>query len=273
MRKLESIMLIDDDSNANFYNKYILSELNPDINIIEFTSGQDALDYLYADNNPTDIILLDINMPLMNGWQFLEKYNNLPKEQISQTIVVMLTSSINPEDKRRVVNYPFVKQFFNKPLDFETLKEVLDLYHHFSDSENMTEKESFEYLEDENIIKASYIGVVNKDDEIKFISKAAKFSSKVQCNYILFDMTRVVENFGLYEAYELNKNFLTLTGLTFRHHCAFVFSQEDDVKSKLEFKESVAKNWGQDIFKIFTNYNNAMKWLLEKKSDSDVISS
>lgn len=59
---------------------------------------------------------------------------------------------------------------------------------------------------------------------------------------------------------------MSITGLTFRHQCAFVFSPEEDIKSKLQFKESVAKNWGQDIFKIFTNYNETLDWLLEKRN-------
>ena len=264
MKKLESIMLVDDDTNVNFYNKYILSELKPDITIIEFTSGKAALDFLNG-NNP-DIILLDINMPLMDGWVFLEEYNKLPKEKISQTIVVILTSSINPEDKQKVVNYPYVKQFYNKPLNVEALKEIIDLHEHFTVSDKLLEKESFEYLEDKNIIIASYNGVVDKKEEIRFISNAAKFSSKKDCFKILFDMRKIIENFGFFEAYELSKNFLRLTGLTFRHQCAFVFeSEEFENNSKMVFKESVAKNWGQDIFKNFTNEKEALAWLTEKE--------
>ncbi len=266
MKNLKRIMLIDDDTNANFYNKYILNELNSSLDIIEISCGKDALEYLKKNSDPIDIILLDINMPLMNGWRFLEEYDKFDASKKSHTIIFMLTSSINPDDKKRVLNYPYVKQFFNKPLDFETLEKMLDIFRHSIDSENLSTSETIDFDHVNHLVMASYVGVLDKDKEVKFIADAAEFSKTHKSHYILFDMTDVIENYGFYDLYEMNKNLISLTGLTIQHHCAFVFKSDDsNTKSRLEFKESVAKNWGQDIFKNFTNKEEAIKWLIERR--------
>lgn len=204
MKNLQRIMLVDDDVNANFYNKYILHELNPDLDIIECTSTSDALAHFKNSDDLVDILLLDINMPLMNGWQFLEQYDKLPSHRIEHTIIIMLTSSINPDDKNKIINYPYVRAFLNKPLEFEKLEVIRDIYFKAKEDKNTNKKEFIEYVTENRIVIASYTGVLSKDEEVKFISKVAQYSLKKNCNYILFDMTNVVESFGLYDSYDLN---------------------------------------------------------------------
>ena len=81
MKTLECIMLVDDDADTNFYNKIVLEQTDATNEIVVFENGKDALMYLEKGNNKVDLILLDINMPIMNGWQFLEHYEKLDENK------------------------------------------------------------------------------------------------------------------------------------------------------------------------------------------------
>lgn len=127
MRKLERIMLVDDDSDTNFYNQLILEEIEASDNIVVFQNGEDALSYLKTGQN-VDLILLDINMPLMSGWQFLEEYETLDDEMKATRVVVMLTASANIDDKKKAETYESVKRYINKPIMPEVIAEILSLF-------------------------------------------------------------------------------------------------------------------------------------------------
>src|ERR1700739_785605 len=99
-KKFKSILLIDDNAADNRYNQIILEEMNVVDKIEIAASGTDALKILEnTDQSQPRLILLDINMPKMNGWEFLEAYKNLPPDNKHEQIVVILTTSMNPEDK------------------------------------------------------------------------------------------------------------------------------------------------------------------------------
>jgi len=127
MKTLECIMLVDDDADTNFYNKIVLEQTDATNEIVVFENGKDALMYLEKGNNKVDLILLDINMPIMNGWQFLEHYEKLDENKKATTIVVMLTSSINIDDKLKAERLKSIKKFINKPIIPETINEILAL--------------------------------------------------------------------------------------------------------------------------------------------------
>jgi CheY-like chemotaxis protein len=95
-------------------------------------SAKEALDYLVSRNeNKTprpDLIFLDINMPGMNGWEFLHEYNKLDKQLQSRAIVIMLTTSENPDDQMKAKGINVVSDFKTKPLTVEMLEEVIDKY-------------------------------------------------------------------------------------------------------------------------------------------------
>src|SRR4051812_47898983 len=98
--KFKSILLIDDNAADNRYNQIILEEMNIAENIVVAENGLEALDILKKeDNDQPDLILLDINMPKMNGWEFLDAYKKLNLKE--NDIVVVLTTSMNPEDKKK----------------------------------------------------------------------------------------------------------------------------------------------------------------------------
>ena len=75
-----------------------------------------------------DVIFLDINMPAMNGWEFLERYAALDRQQKANVVIVMLTTSLNPDDRAKASSLPDVSGFETKPLTPEKLQSILEKY-------------------------------------------------------------------------------------------------------------------------------------------------
>ncbi len=129
-KKLENIVLIDDNPADNFYHTIIIEDCGCSKRITAFESGVEALEYLRSMENGAhphpDLIFLDINMPVMTGWEFLEEYNKLDKGMKAKMVVVMLTTSANPDDKQKADNHSDIPQFTNKPLSEELLKEIIE---------------------------------------------------------------------------------------------------------------------------------------------------
>ena len=92
------------------------------------TNGKDAINYLNEIDDQSkypDLILLDINMPVMNGFEFLSQYNELSTKFKTGIVVCMLTSSLSSVDKQRAMNFDDLKKFITKPLKEELLEELL----------------------------------------------------------------------------------------------------------------------------------------------------
>ena len=124
--KFNRIMLVDDDVNTNIYNEIILNQVKAAEEILVYQNGKQALDFLETADKKVDLIFLDINMPIMNGWQFLEKYKELEDAKKAGSVVVMLTTSMNSEDKEKAFEYGVVGDFISKPLSPEALQEILN---------------------------------------------------------------------------------------------------------------------------------------------------
>ena len=131
MEKLKRILLIDDDVNTNFYNRILFEQAKVCDEILEFQNAEEGLEFLKKENE-VSLILLDINMPIMNGWQFLEAYEQLNKKQKEAIIVVMLTSSINMDDQEKAAKYDSVKKFIRKPISPELINEIMELFHDYA---------------------------------------------------------------------------------------------------------------------------------------------
>lgn len=127
-KKLNFILNIDDDEATNFFNEIILKDRGVAEEIKSMLSAEDALKTLKDLSNNgqmPDLIFLDINMPPMNGWEFLDAYREeLPESQ--PVIIVMLSTSLNPDDRERAESNSLISDFISKPLDHEKIQMVLD---------------------------------------------------------------------------------------------------------------------------------------------------
>lgn len=116
------ICLVDDDPIINFVTRKTIENNFKEIRIREFTSPSQALAQLKDNHYTPDILLLDINMPQMDGWQLLEQLGTtLP----SHVQVYMLSSSIDPKDRSQASQYALVKGFFSKPLTTDQIERLL----------------------------------------------------------------------------------------------------------------------------------------------------
>lgn len=128
--KLNCIVLIDDDEPTNFLHQLVIDRYNCAEQVVVFQDARKALAFLSAEvdgvHPQPDLILLDINMPGMNGWEFMEAYEKLPAVQRGQVVVMMLTTSLNPDDRRHADAIQGVRGFLSKPLTKKLLQEILE---------------------------------------------------------------------------------------------------------------------------------------------------
>lgn len=131
-------MLVDDDDISSFIYRKIIEKagLTQD-HISTFLKGQDAISHLESTINDVaefpDLILLDINMPVMDGWQFLEEYAERVWPNLNKRVVVcMLSSSVYQEDINKAYSYAQVSDYVSKPLTSVVLDDLLNK--HFGDS-------------------------------------------------------------------------------------------------------------------------------------------
>jgi CheY-like chemotaxis protein len=118
-----SIFLVDDNEIDVFISKKMLEKHLPNATITVFCNGLEAYNYLADSNGVTypDIILLDIKMPVMDGFSFLEACTKNHNALLQDISVIMLSSSIDPADIKKSLTYNMVKKFVNKPLLWESI--------------------------------------------------------------------------------------------------------------------------------------------------------
>ena len=129
---IREILLIDDDESTNFINKIVLSKTGCAQKIIAIESARKALGLLIEKSSHEpylpELIFLDINMPGMDGWEFLEKFKELPDTYKQHVKVIMLSTSVNPDDKYRALQIEEVLDYKSKPLTMEIAEEIIQCH-------------------------------------------------------------------------------------------------------------------------------------------------
>lgn len=131
-KKLACVLLVDDDDVTNFLNSKVIEHAKVAEHIEVKLNGQEALDFLSPQHTtasePPSLILLDLNMPIMDGWEFLEAYKEKLSKQNSKPNIILLSASSNPDDIKRASKMPMVSAYRTKPLTTELLEEIIQDY-------------------------------------------------------------------------------------------------------------------------------------------------
>ena len=127
--KTVSILLVDDDEINNFISIKLIKKALTNTEINSCLNGRFAIDQLaeIQRKDPSklpDYILLDINMPIMNGWEFLDEYKRLNLDPLGKSKIYIISSSVFSNDINKARSYPIVKDFISKPLNVEKIKEL-----------------------------------------------------------------------------------------------------------------------------------------------------
>lgn len=129
--KLKHLLLVDDDPTTNFFNRHLIGKMGLFDQIHEAANGQIALEKiaeLHDKDEAPDMILLDINMPIMNGFEFLDRYTVLDDKIKSSVVVCMLTTSLAKEDLERSKEYAILDDYIDKPLYEAKMRELILKY-------------------------------------------------------------------------------------------------------------------------------------------------
>ncbi|MES2621299.1 MAG: response regulator [Bacteroidota bacterium] len=136
MKKINCILLIDDNIDDNEYHEIIIQQAGVCNLVRTAKNGIEGLQYIQNAAKPgmeqeypkANLIFLDINMPKMNGFEFLEAYHKLDNSLKAEIVICMLTTSLNPDDHKAAMDINEINEFQRKPLTVEMLNEIMEKY-------------------------------------------------------------------------------------------------------------------------------------------------
>ncbi len=130
MKSERRYLLVDDDYSNHMICEMVIKNIKKNAEVIAFESPLEGLAYIEKEytaeaEKVNTILLLDINMPAITGWQFLEKFHHFPKHIKDQFTIYILSSSIDSCDKQKATDNPEVKGYLVKPLSFKLMEEMI----------------------------------------------------------------------------------------------------------------------------------------------------
>ncbi len=127
---LHKVICIDDDPIALLLSKMVIARANFASNVITLNNGEEAIAYLCKEQDKSHemedlLILLDLNMPVMDGWEFLEQFSQNLYDSYKNAKIILLSSSIDPNDIRKSQDFRMVLDFLPKPLTKDMLEKII----------------------------------------------------------------------------------------------------------------------------------------------------
>ncbi len=130
--KLEKILLVDDSGADNYYHQMIIEKAKVCKAISSYSQASDALDTISdaikKGQRLPDLIFLDINMPVIDGWEFLERYEAIVPQDSRHPVIIILSTSVNPSDHERAESHASVTAYCSKPLSADKLQGIVEDY-------------------------------------------------------------------------------------------------------------------------------------------------
>ncbi len=126
---MKTVLIIDDDELYQLVLKRTIRKVAPETNIVSCWNGEEALDTfatMFMDNTPLpDVVFLDINMPVLDGWQFLDGLEKIKPNAGELFSIYMISTSLDFTDRQKATKSHTIKKFLTKPLEKHTLEEIL----------------------------------------------------------------------------------------------------------------------------------------------------
>lgn len=123
---MQNVLVLDDSEEDRFFARRALTKMYPDAVLHEFSYVEEALKFLRSPQRPLlDILLVDINMPRMDGFQFADAYKELYPELRGHAPVVITSSSLNPADQANAAQHPAIAGYVEKPLTRQGIEDLL----------------------------------------------------------------------------------------------------------------------------------------------------
>ena len=120
------ICLVDDEQVFHWIAEHLIKRVSNGLKTISLFNGNEALEYLGDPTNQLpDVVFLDLNMPIANGWKFLDEFESVKDKLDKQIAIYIVSSSVDPEDHKKAKKYSYVNGFISKPLTQETIERVI----------------------------------------------------------------------------------------------------------------------------------------------------